>query len=113
MSPSTEAPSRNSTFSVACTLPITAPLMVMVLAVRSAFTLAPGPISRLWFPSSIEPSTLPSIVRSSLLTIRPSTRSAFPTHAATRRSEKAVMLSAGGLIGVGSGEGDGVAATGI
>src|SRR6266498_4309617 len=34
----------------------------------------------------MDPSMLPSMVRSSLLMMRPSTRSAFPIHAATRRS---------------------------
>src|SRR5258705_13726932 len=38
----------------------------------------------------MDPSTLPSMVRSSLLTMRPSTRSDFPTQAATRRSVKVV-----------------------
>src|SRR6185503_16087734 len=38
----------------------------------------------------MDPSTLPSMVRSSLLMMRPSTRSAFPTQAATRRSVKVV-----------------------
>src|SRR4051812_41690486 len=36
----------------------------------------------------MDPSTLPSIIRSSLLMMRPSTRRALPTHAATRRSVK-------------------------
>jgi len=47
MSPSTDPVSRRSTFSVARTIPVTAPLMVIVFAVRSAFTAAPVPIVRL------------------------------------------------------------------
>jgi len=47
MSPSTEPVDRNSAFSVARTAPVTAPLMMIVFAVRSAFTAAPVPIVRL------------------------------------------------------------------
>src|SRR6185436_7949475 len=90
MSPSTEPVGSSSTFSVAGTSSKTAPLIVIAFAVRSALTAAPGPIVRLWLPSSMDPSTPPSIVRSSLLMMRPSTRRAFPTQAATRRSVKVV-----------------------
>src|SRR5260221_3891983 len=41
------------------------------------------------------PSTWPSMVRCSRLTIRPSTRSAFPIHAATRRSSEGALMSFG------------------
>src|SRR5439155_21129533 len=47
MSPSTDAVGCSTTRSCAVRLPVTAPLTVIVFAVRSAFTSAPGPIIRL------------------------------------------------------------------
>jgi hypothetical protein len=45
-----------------------------------------GPMVKLWSPSSIDPSTWPSIVKSSVLMTLPSTRTDRPIHAASRRS---------------------------
>src|SRR5262245_12324530 len=66
MSPSTEPPSRISTFSDALTLPLTSPRTMTVLANIWALMRPLGPIVSKWSLSSILPSTWPSIVRSSL-----------------------------------------------
>ena len=66
MSPSTEPPSRMSTFSDAVTLPLTSPSTMTALANTCALILPFGPIVSTWSFSSILPSTWPSMVRSSL-----------------------------------------------
>ena len=86
MSPTTEPVARTSSRSLALTFPVTAPLIVMFLATRSAVIVALGPMVKLWSPSSIDPSTWPSIVKSSVLMTLPSTRTDRPIHAASRRS---------------------------
>ena len=65
-SPSTEPLSRMSTFSDAVTLPVTSPRTITCLANTSARIFPLGPIVRVLSRSSIWPSTLPSMVRSSL-----------------------------------------------
>src|SRR5581483_1192419 len=92
----TDAEERRSIPSVAVRLPVTAPLIVIVFADRSAFTVASAPIVSVCSPTSIVPSIWPSIVRFSWLTIRPSMRSARPIQAATRRSS----IGAFGSVGI-------------
>jgi hypothetical protein len=78
MSPSTEPPSRMSTFSVAVTLPFTSPSTMTAFANTCALILPFGPIVRTWSFSSIFPSTCPSIVRSSLPFNSPLMTTDFP-----------------------------------
>ena len=59
---------------------------VTFLATTSALTVALDPMVKLWSPSSIDPSTSPSIVKSSVLMTLPSTRTDLPIHAPSRRS---------------------------
>ena len=86
MSPTTEPVARTSSCSLALTCPVTAPLIVTFFATKSAVIVALGPTVKLWSPSSIDPSTWPSIVKSSVLMTLPSTRTDLPIHPARRRS---------------------------
>ena len=86
MSPTTEPVARTSSCSLALTFPVTAPLIVMFLANKSALIVARGPMVKLWSPTSIDPSTWPSIVKSSVLMTLPSTQTDRPIHPASRRS---------------------------
>ena len=86
MSPTTEPVGRRSTCSLALTFPVTAPLIVTFFATKSAVIVELGPMVKLWSPSSIDPTTWPSIVKSSALMTLPSTRTDLPIHAASRRS---------------------------
>jgi hypothetical protein len=88
-SPCTDAVACTSSRSAAVTFPITAPQIRIVLAARSALTAAVAPMMRPWSPTSIVPSTLPSIRRSWALVILPSTDTPCPIHALPRRSSDA------------------------
>src|SRR5687767_8956061 len=101
MSPSTAAFFFNSTFAAPTTLPVTLPPMVTALAIRSATTVAPSPIVRLWSPSSMVPSTLPSMIRSADDTTLPFTVTCSLIQDAFRRSS-AIGLSAVASRGVDS-----------
>ena len=93
MSPTTEPVARRSSCSLALTFPVTAPLIVMFFATKSALIVALGRMVKLWSPSSIDPSTWPSIVKSSVLMTLPSTRTDLPIHPACRRSVSGALGS--------------------
>ena len=86
MSPTTEPVARTSSCSLALTFPVTGPLIVTFFATKSALIVALGPMVKLWSPSSIDPSTWRSTVKSSVLMTLPSTRTDLPIHPASRRS---------------------------